>query len=117
MRRIVPIFDFGYLAIRSAAAHLKKRSGKRSNLCGKDLVALASVQRGIPDQVVTAAQMASIKVPAISIVGTADPLLKRIEELKKVMPQLKIVTIEGATHSGDRGAVRRPGFVHTYRTF
>ena len=90
---------------------------REATYVGKDLVALASVQRGIPDQVVTAAQMASIKVPAISIVGTADPLLKRIEELKKVMPQLKIVTIEGATHSGDRGAVRRPEFVHALQDF
>jgi pimeloyl-ACP methyl ester carboxylesterase len=90
---------------------------REASYAGKDLVALASVRRSYPDQVVTAKQMRSIKIPTISIIGTADHLLESVRELKKEMPQLKIVTIEGATHSGDRGAVRRPEFVQVLQDF
>lgn len=84
---------------------------------GRDFVALAAVRRSFADQTVTASQMAAVKVPTTAIVGTADALLEKVKELKKVMPKLKIVTIEGATHSGERGAVRRPEFIQALEEF
>ena len=95
---------------------IKKREAVLAG-SGQDFVAFASVRRSYSDMVVTVAQMAVVKVPAISIVGTADPLYERVKELKKVMPRLKVVTIEGATHSGARGAVSRPEFVQAIREF
>ena len=93
--------------------------GKRSEamLAGKDRVALAAVRRSSRDLVVAHAQMAAVVVPTLGIVGSADPYLTDFTALKQAMPQLKLVVIEGATHSPPRGAVRRPEFVQAIRDF
>jgi pimeloyl-ACP methyl ester carboxylesterase len=95
-------------------AELKKRRDANPNL---DRVALAAVRRSNRERVVTESQMAAVKVPTIAIVGTADPIMERVNRLKKVMPQLKVVTIDRATHSGEVGAVRRPEFLQALQEF
>jgi hypothetical protein len=40
-----------------------------------------------------------------------------MNHLKSVLPALKVVVIEGATHGGERGALRRPEFVDNLRAF
>jgi len=40
-----------------------------------------------------------------------------MNQLKTVLPSLKVVVIDGATHTGDRGAPRRPEFVKAIRDF
>ena len=93
---------------------IKKREAAYA---GQDLVALAAVRRSNVDQVVTEKQVAAIKVPTICIVGNADSRLVNVDKLKKGMPKLKVVTIEGATHSGERAAVGRPEFIQALQEF
>ena len=100
---------------RPTEEDLKKREA--SLAAGKDLIALAAVMRGTPDQVVTEAQVASVKVPVMAIIGSADPIIENVNKLKKAMPALKVVTIEGATHSGERGAYKRPEFIQALQEF
>jgi hypothetical protein len=41
-----------------------------------------------------------------------------MEALKKMMPALRlVVVIDGATHAGERGALKRPEFVRAVREF
>jgi len=40
-----------------------------------------------------------------------------MNQLKTVLPSLKLVVIDGATHAGDRGTARRPEFVKAIRDF
>jgi pimeloyl-ACP methyl ester carboxylesterase len=91
---------------------VRARSAER--LAGKDPLALAAVRRSNRDQVVTEAQMAAVRVPVIGIVGTADPYLKEFQQLKAAMPQLELVTIEGASHGS---APTRPEFVAALERF
>jgi pimeloyl-ACP methyl ester carboxylesterase len=94
------------------AAKLRELSAQR--LAGKDPQALAAVRRSNRDQVVTQARMAAVKVPTLGIVGTADPYMKDFNELKRVMPQMKLLLIEGASHVN---ATRRPEFVKAVEEF
>ncbi|WP_426955135.1 alpha/beta fold hydrolase [Muricoccus radiodurans] len=81
---------------------------------GKDPRALAAVRRSNPDQVVTEAQMRAVTVPSLGIVGTADPYLAEFQQLKAAMPQLQLVTIEGASHGSAPG---RPEFIAALMAF
>jgi len=91
---------------------IRRRSAQQME--GKDNRALAAVRRSNPDQVVTAAQMRAVTVPSLGIVGTADPYLREFEALKAAMPQLELVTIEGANHNT---APRQPAFVQAMLRF
>ena len=84
---------------------------------GMDPVALAQVVRGFHDLAVTATQMAAVRVPTQAIVGSADPGLADVKDLKTAMPALKVTVVEGATHSGDQGTPNRPEFVNAIREF
>jgi pimeloyl-ACP methyl ester carboxylesterase len=81
---------------------------------GNNSKALAAMVRSRPDQVVSLAEMAAIKVPTLGIVGTLDPAKKRLEELKAALPQMKLVLIEGAPHIG---APARPEFIKAVKDF
>ncbi|MBI3491642.1 MAG: alpha/beta hydrolase [Acidobacteria bacterium] len=84
-----------------------------------DPIALAYVQRGNKEQVVTVAQVRALKMPLLAVVGSADPLKVGVDAFKTVMPSLNVVVIDGATHSGARGAPARPEFaaaVHDFLT-
>jgi pimeloyl-ACP methyl ester carboxylesterase len=83
------------------------RARSAAALAGKDPRALAAVRRSNPAQVVTEAQMAAVQVPTLGVVGTADPYLREFEQLKAAMPQLELVTIDGASHGSAPG---RPEF-------
>lgn len=91
---------------KPSEAEIRRISTERME--GKDPRALAAVRRSNPDQVVTETQMRAVKVPSLGIVGTADPYLKEFQQLKAAMPQLELVTIEGASHGSAPG---RPEFV------
>jgi hypothetical protein len=39
------------------------------------------------------------------------------KELKKAMPALKIVVVDGATHGGERGVLHRPELLAALREF
>jgi pimeloyl-ACP methyl ester carboxylesterase len=83
-----------------------------------DPLALAAVVRGWRDLALTDAELKAVSVPLQAIVGTADPNLPRVLALKALLPDLKLVTIEGATHGGSaRATTARPEFVAAIREF
>jgi pimeloyl-ACP methyl ester carboxylesterase len=83
-----------------------------------DVVALAAVVRGYKEYVVTDDQLRAVGVPLMAVVGSADPNHVAVEALKKEVPAVRVVTIEGASHAGSpRGVPARPEFVEAIRTF
>ena len=83
----------------------------------RDYAALAAIPRSWQSQVVTDAQLVASSVPVLAIVGSEDPNLPGLEELKTVKPTLKLVVIDGATHAGERGAAGHPEFLAEIRNF
>jgi pimeloyl-ACP methyl ester carboxylesterase len=82
-----------------------------------DRLAQAAVMRSFRAQGSPLAQVAAVTVPTLGIAGSVDPNLTRLETLKGLRPALKLVVIPGASHSGPRGALRRPEFVAAVREF
>jgi pimeloyl-ACP methyl ester carboxylesterase len=82
-----------------------------------DPQALAAFVKAVRGHVVTTEQVASVKVPTMGIVGTADPAIDGMRELKTVMPSLDLVVVDGATHGYERSILRRPEFVDHVRRF
>jgi GNAT superfamily N-acetyltransferase len=93
-------------------AQIEKASAKF--LAGKDCRALAAVRRSNAEQVVSAEDIAAAHVPTLGIVGSADPYLASFEALKRVMPDLELVVIEGANHAA---APEYPEFVAALQRF
>jgi pimeloyl-ACP methyl ester carboxylesterase len=86
-------------------------------VAANDLKALAAFQRGRRPLVVDEAQLAAVRVPAIEIIGSLDPNLDGMKELKKILPSLETVVLEGATHGGEHGVLRRPEFLAALQEF
>jgi pimeloyl-ACP methyl ester carboxylesterase len=82
----------------------------QASLGRNDAIALASVQRGNKAQVVTVAQVRALQMPILAVVGSADPLKAGVDAFKTLLPSLNVVVIDGATHSGARGAPARQEF-------
>jgi len=84
-----------------------------------DPLAMAAFARSRQRQVVTNSEIAAVRVPVLAVVGSLDPALAGVNELKAAMSSLKVVVIEGASHSSadERGAPRRPEFVNAIREF
>jgi pimeloyl-ACP methyl ester carboxylesterase len=82
-----------------------------------DPLALAAVQRGGREQKVTLEELHAVHVPLLAVVGSADPIGAGVRAFKVVMPALQVVVIDGATHSGVRGAPGRPEFVAAVHDF
>jgi pimeloyl-ACP methyl ester carboxylesterase len=82
-----------------------------------DQLATAASLRGYKDQAVTAEQMAAVKVPTMGIVGTLDHTLKDMQELKAIRPAMKLVLLEGVSHTGKTGIQGSPALVSEIRTF
>jgi pimeloyl-ACP methyl ester carboxylesterase len=89
----------------------------RATLGRNDALALAAVQRSNKAQVVTLAEVRAIKIPLLAIVGSADPIKAGVEAFKRAKPDLQVVVIDGATHSGPRGAPARPEFFDALHAF
>ena len=94
---------------------------KRSAACmadsNQDRFALAALSRASKDLAITPAQVGAVKVRTLGVVGSLDGYLSDFQELKKLRPDLKLVVVDGATHGGDRGAMRRPEFLAAVREF
>jgi pimeloyl-ACP methyl ester carboxylesterase len=89
----------------------------RAALGRNDALALAAVQRGNKDQVVTLAEVKALRMPLLAVVGSADPVKAGVDAFKQTKPELSVVVIEGATHSGARGAPARPEFFSAVHDF
>jgi pimeloyl-ACP methyl ester carboxylesterase len=94
---------------------IRKRS--QAMVAVNDPRALAAYHRGRSALVVTDDKIARVRVPVLGIIGSADPGLTGMQDLKKAMPALSLVVVEGATHGGERGVLRHPQFLATLREF
>lgn len=48
-------------------------------------------------------QLAAVRVPVPGVIGTGDRNLVTMRELTSVFGDLALVTVDGATHGGERG--------------
>ena len=68
-----------------------------------DQFSTAASLRGYKDQAVTPEQMAAVTVPTLGIVGSLDHTLKSMRELKTLRPAMKLVVLDGVSHTGTTG--------------
>jgi pimeloyl-ACP methyl ester carboxylesterase len=83
----------------------------------QDRFALAAIARGGAGRVIAPAAAAAVTVPTLAIVGNRDPNLAGLQNLQKLRPAIKLVVVEGATHGGETGIVRRPELIANLRQF
>ncbi len=67
-------------------------------LLTNDPQALAACIRGMKNLAVTEAQLKANKVPALALIGSKDPLKEGVDEMQKVMSDLKVEVIDGTDH-------------------
>jgi len=63
-----------------------------------DPKALAAAIRGMRDLNVTKSELQANKVPALSVVGSLDPLKDGVDEMSGVMGSLEVIVIDGVDH-------------------
>ena len=82
-----------------------------------DLLAHAALMRARRALLVSDAQIATVRVPSLAVVGAADPALPRVEAMRKAWPGLRVEVVRGAAHPTvhERGLPRRPEFVQAIR--
>lgn len=84
---------------------------------GSDLRAHAALMRARRALVVTDAEIARVRVPALALVGEVDPALPRVKAMQKRWPGLEVEVIPGAAHPTvhARGLPRNPQFAAAIR--
>ena len=82
-----------------------------------DRLALLAVAKSLPSLKWEEAKMRRVKVPVLALDGSNDPGLEGAKDLQTVLPSVKLVVIEGATHAGPKGALPRPEFIAAIRDF
>ncbi|MGO8786019.1 MAG: alpha/beta fold hydrolase [Terriglobia bacterium] len=82
-----------------------------------DPLALRGVAKSLPGLAWDETRMQGVQVPVVAVVGSNDPGLEGAQDLKTVLPSVKLVVIEGATHAGPKGALSRPEFIAAIRDF
>lgn len=92
----------------------KDIAGIRQSMLSNDQKALAACIRAVSALAVTEEQLKFNKVPTLAIVGETDPLKVGVDDLKKVIPNLKVEVIKGADHGG---ALASPKFVDGINAF
>jgi pimeloyl-ACP methyl ester carboxylesterase len=83
-------------------------------MVGNNGKALAAVVRGWKELTVTDEQLKANKVPALALIGEADPLKKGVDDLKERMSHLQVVVIDRADHIN---AFTDKTFVRSLRKF
>lgn len=76
-------------------------------VAANDVKALAAMWRGGAFPLTTDAALKAARFPMIEIIGTLDPAVSEVEPLRKAHPQIKMLVLEGATHGGEQGVLRR----------
>lgn len=98
-------------------ADIEKESAKWLANPDRDRFAIAALLRSYREQGVSYDQVAKVKIPIMGLVGGNDPQLANLKELKEAVPHMKLVVIEGGTHTGARDARKSPEFVAAIRDF
>jgi pimeloyl-ACP methyl ester carboxylesterase len=94
---------------------IRKRS--QAMVAVNDPKALAAYHRGRRALVAPDAKIARVRTPTLGVIGSSDPSLTGMQDMKKAMSALSLVVIEGAAHGGERGVLRHPQFLATLREF
>jgi hypothetical protein len=89
----------------------------QQRLARNDRLAMAAVVRSRGEQTFSTAETTTVQVPTLGLIGSADANLDTMPRLASVLPTLKVVVIDGATHGGARGVARRPEFIDNFRAF
>ena len=76
-------------------------------IAANDVKAFAAMFRAGPFPLTTDAALKAAKFPMMEIIGTLDLSVSEVEPLKKAHPQIKMLVLEGATHGGEQGVLRR----------
>jgi pimeloyl-ACP methyl ester carboxylesterase len=63
-----------------------------------DLLAHAALTRSRRALLVTDAEIAAVRVPALAVVGSADPAAPRVKAMQKRWPGLEVEVVDGAAH-------------------
>jgi pimeloyl-ACP methyl ester carboxylesterase len=104
-------------AARPSEDSLKVLSARCLADSTQDRFALAAITRSRADQVIARAAAAAVRVPTLGIVGSDDPERAGLEELVRLRPSVKLVVVDGATHGGAQGILRRPETTAALREF
>jgi pimeloyl-ACP methyl ester carboxylesterase len=96
-------------------AQIQKRESEL--LQTQDLRAIAAVSRSQSEFLVKAEELKTSTVPTLAIVGSDDPALNAVNELRRLRPDIGLVIIDGATHAAPRNARQRPEFSDAVRQF
>ncbi len=98
-----------------AEAAIRKRSKEISQR--NDVLAHAALMRARRALVVTDAQIARVRVPAVAVVGAADPALPRVQAMQAAWPGLELKVVPGAAHPTvhPRGLPRHAEFLGAIR--
>ena len=108
LRRTFPTLSDGELRDRS-----------RQILGPSDPHSLAAFVRGGVSLAVTEADLARIRVPVLAIVGSNDPAVRGVNDLRTLLPAMTVRVVEGGVHiiAEERGTPRFPAFVEAIREF
>jgi len=84
-------------------------------IAANDVEAFAAMWRGGAFPLTTDAALKAAKFPMIEIIGTLDFAVTEVEPLRKAHPHIKMLVLEGATHGGEQGVLRRPETINALR--
>lgn len=93
------------------------RRWSSDRLAGLDREALVALTRNVRGFLIADSALARVQLPVLAIAGSRDPALTGVRELERIMPTLRVVVIEGATHTGETGATLRPEFADAVAGF
>jgi pimeloyl-ACP methyl ester carboxylesterase len=79
-----------------------------------DVLALAALLRAPSGPTLDKTALASLRIPVLSVAGTADFMLSALGALKPVIPHFEVVAIQGAGHMA---TFSRPEFVQAISKF
>lgn len=102
---------------KATPEEIKERSARLLADPNHDRHAIAALIRSFRDQVISPTLASAVRVPTLGLVGSADPQAEALRKLRQLRPSVKLVVIEGGTHSGNGDVRKRPEFVRAIRDF
>lgn len=93
------------------------RARSREIAASADVKAHAALMRARRVLLVSDAEIARVRLPALAVVGGADPALPRVQAMQKRWPGLRVEVVAGAAHPTvhERGLPRQPEFLEAIR--
>jgi pimeloyl-ACP methyl ester carboxylesterase len=93
------------------------RARSREIAASSDVLAHAALMRARRALLVSDAEIATVRVPTLALVGAVDPARPRVEAMRKVWPAVRVEVVPGAAHPTvhERGLPRHPEFAAAVR--